>query len=396
MQQSGMANSERKTLIYRARAGLGNRMLSSVSALLLAMLTDRALLVEWPDVNVHDVFCEPPGIDWDYILWREEMEAKGLGGYNTWLPHRLCLVDDICLYPPGDSTGSLTINGAAGETPVLADLVCGDIEQALTHQHVFLTSTQYFVPLLFANPVYAAKLNDWFPNGRIAHALLHYLFQPVDPVTAAVDAFVADAFVPGNTVGLQIRSAPIFYFMPGLYSSKDDAAASITATMATCVDEVLPTASEPIVADPATAKLMVASMHADAKRSLVDKYGDRVVLYGGATAKGDDLSVGDTREALVDILLLARTDALVASPLSTFAYTAAAIGRIKPINIHVDVPSPWSDDSILEPICRLPPANEPFPEPCLHANTSFDMAIPMPTCPQAPLPAFLLRAPGLC
>ena len=410
------------------------------------MLTDRAVLFYWDDVNVHDIFCPPPGLpSWDYQLWRKAFLDSGTHratspppspsssspmssppspppskwgwgggreegeeeeeGYVWWLPSVLCW-RDWCAFPPNseeNGVGSvfhLVVEGKSGEggeDGVYASLGgCGGGNKGSGGpewggrgaQHVFLEANQYFVPLLWANPKFRAKLESWFPTGEVARVLLPYLFHPVDPVVAAVDAFVDAEFVAGNTVGFQIRSAPAYLCIENAFDSREDAAAVITTNMLACLPGVEG------VEDAGSAKVFVASMHKEAKARVRETLGENnVVLYNGLADVSDDLTVGDTRDALIDILLLSRTDVMLASPLSTFAYVASALAGRNPVAVSIPLPPPFADESLASPCVPLGPVGL---EPCFHANSAFSKQVPMPQCLEGGLPASYDRPRSQC
>ena len=146
----------KKMIIDVDESGLGNRLLGIASAALLAMATDRVLYVQWAQsMTMASSFSELFQVD-------DAMMSYGV------------------FYPENRSTGDPNLHGCP---PVIHKECKLDFSQRLKYTHfhtlmdkrlttrldeqcdvLYITSNQYFAPLLFENPVYGPKLLKLFPH----------------------------------------------------------------------------------------------------------------------------------------------------------------------------------------------------------------------------------------
>ena len=146
----------KKMIIDVDEGGLGNRLLGIASAALLAMATDRVLYVQWAQsMTMASSFSELFQVD-------DAMMSYGV------------------FYPENRTMGDPNLHGCPPVTHKECKL---DFSQRLKYTHfhtlmdkrlttrldeqcdvLYITTNQYFAPLLFENPVYGPKLLKLFPH----------------------------------------------------------------------------------------------------------------------------------------------------------------------------------------------------------------------------------------
>ncbi|EMS55042.1 Galactoside 2-alpha-L-fucosyltransferase [Triticum urartu] len=214
------ADSENcRYLVPISYRGLGNRMLSTVSAFLYAVLTERTLLVQ------HDMaalFCEPfprttwllPSSGWlggGFPLGHLKKYGKdSKESLGNMLKANVLSVGDNGNASWSDSDRPpyvyLHLDGGYGFYDKL--FYCDEQQRLIRGAPWLLMRTDsYLVPGLFLIPSFRDELERMFPEKDVAfHHLGRYLFHPANDVWRAVtryyDAHLAGA---GQRVGIQIR-----------------------------------------------------------------------------------------------------------------------------------------------------------------------------------------------
>ena len=307
-----LPHSEGRVLVIKAKGGLGNRMLSAVTGLVLARLNDRRPFIDWRD-----------GM---YV-------ARGINLYpllfdGSWM-------DDVAQF-----------DGAASTVPAIWSGHMADHPTDIIHQHF---PRQHQDPFLYrklgiamtgADPVepvgifwsYLPKLRRL--AGRMAHyrafsgrsledVTSDYLathFRPVPQVAAKVEAIFRDGTSP--VIGVHIRftdrKAPLSRIVKAI---------------------------ERLQRQHPEARIFLATDSAEAEEAVLSRFSGVLRIDKALARDGQALHVAagqfadpveEARNALVDMMALARCDWLVHSSHSTFSVTAALIGRI-PARRQVDV-----------------------------------------------------------
>lgn len=175
----------RYVYVHAGASGLGNRILSIVSAFLLALLTDRTLIIFSPHYDFRKVLCTPfPN--------------------STWiLPHEVKI-------PAGKMIDQFSVSFE------LTDFsnIDAQIIQIRDMETYFLTS-------FFLNKHLIDKLNQLFPGRNVATVLLRYLIHPSNAIWADILKTFEDRNRYAVTVGLQIR-APVFSAIPAIKCLPDE------------------------------------------------------------------------------------------------------------------------------------------------------------------------------
>ncbi|KAG5176242.1 hypothetical protein JKP88DRAFT_203159 [Tribonema minus] len=201
-------------LLYEipAQTTLPQSLLGLTSAFLLAMLSGRALLVQWTKDY------EAPGPsdigggagDWDY------------GANATAVPHdeRRSSLEEIFLDPGfwwswdrfmGRWTGRF--ERAAAEIDIVVvnvsaeveALACGDLRRwRVRDQFVKVAGAHYFAPALAVNARHADALFAQLPRDQLFAYLSNWLLRPVPTVMTAVHRFAERYFEDNYVIGLEM------------------------------------------------------------------------------------------------------------------------------------------------------------------------------------------------
>jgi hypothetical protein len=250
-------------------SGLGNRMNNILSGFLMALLTDRVLLINGSPYDLNLVFCQPfPNSDW--VL--NDIDLKVIRAMGI----------------PKIFTGS---------RDKVVDLFSDNFNASkLFHIIDYTHGEQYLIPMLFLNKMFLPQLNLWFPDKNVATILSHYLFHPRDVVwKEIVNSFSLRR--PGDlTVGVQVRDAntPISSHMKCLHN---------------------------LVANNTHIFVISLTNYVQVVRN---NFPDATVSQQNSESK-EKSDIHQVHTALHDIWLLSLTDETIISPGSTFGYMAMAL-----------------------------------------------------------------------
>jgi hypothetical protein len=344
----------RGSIVVNPAGQLANRVMASVSAFLLGLLTDRAVYLSFAPgyyASLPDMF-EDPGIPWDADAMPPAMRSAGGPAIHMAEP-----------FPPA---------------PYVEYMVCKDLAEALASgDSITIASNQYFVPLMAHNPVYAARLAELFPEGDIFGAFARELFRPSAAVVAMKEAFKrqvgwADRYV----VALQVRTGGDFTDRAFGQADWD--------LLSACGELMLPAG-----VDRSRAAIFVATdieWSRDAALTQLARTGLPVWEFG--TFLRSNTPQG-CQQAFVDILLLSEANDVVTTPWSTFGYFAVGLTRKRPVvltqlmPLSPDAPLPTAHEEIaakgqatfngvgMHVDHRTGCARLPTAEPCFHFLPAF-------------------------
>ncbi|RRT39117.1 hypothetical protein B296_00038043 [Ensete ventricosum] len=324
-------------VVWLPSDGLGNRIITIVSAFLYAVLNDKVLLVHLPG-DLRDLFCEPfPGTSW---VLPSDFPVKNLESFFVNAAWRF-----------RDMLGK-KLDAAEGSLPSYLYLhlthdqrfsdhrfFCEEAQPLLQRTPwLLLRSNQYFVPALFRASQYEKELSLLFPKKKsvVFHHLGRYLLHPANPVwgyiTRYYDAYLGNA---KEMVGLQIRifdAAPI---------SSDQMIAQILncSTQERLLPEInLTEPAHPLTRRTQPKAVLLTTLYSGYFEKLRNMY------YQYATSTGETIAVyqpsheeqqhteqqNHNKKALMEMYLLSCSDALITSGYSTFGYVAQALGGLQP------------------------------------------------------------------
>ncbi|KAF9279473.1 hypothetical protein BGZ88_012730 [Linnemannia elongata] len=198
--QGGVPESEKRFLIFQpSDDGLGNRLQALLSSVVMAMVTRRAIVLDWlamPQCNANftDLFQQPEGLTWDL---------------NTTLPHRKTLPS----YKTKPEIWYPYCRNCALRSPITpestwSNLLCeANLGLNTTTPIVQIFSTQWFLPVIQHNPHWKRELCHMFPGGgkNAFQMLARKLLKPSRVVQDKIDSVMERVPEGVTLIGLQVR-----------------------------------------------------------------------------------------------------------------------------------------------------------------------------------------------
>eukprot|EP00760_Papus_ankaliazontas_P002048 PhM_4_TR10809/c0_g3_i1/m.60641/K13681/FUT; xyloglucan fucosyltransferase len=320
---SGQEPPDQKYLVWSLSGGVGNRVQSLVSTFMAAALSGRVFLMkDWfmqnkPRVSkakrVKDLQYE----ELDVLLnesWRRNDELlcpvlpmMSLRDFAAKYPHYFKDSQYAEEHVKVDITARHDISNKRWER-----LLCNNLTDSFSHKFVYIWTNQYFLPLLFANPIHADQMKRMFPDDDAFGPLVRFVFVPHRSITQRAHTFVCKHFQGKRVTGLQVRS-----FRP-------TGMEQLAAAFGDCADALHKN----------TDVYFVASMHEPVRKTLNARYPGRIVVLDAARHQQFTGDVGHDREAISDMFILMHTDDFILSPGSTFGMVAAGYRSYLPVRTH--------------------------------------------------------------
>ncbi|MCU0947416.1 MAG: hypothetical protein MUF47_04095 [Porphyrobacter sp.] len=296
--------SAERPLVIKAKGGLGNRMLSAVTGIVLARLNNRIPYIDWRD----GMYVAPGENLYPYLF-----EADWMGD--------LAQFDDARHVAPAIWSGRMTehpVDVIHREYPnshsdpliyrkLSINLTGPDPAQPVGVFWSYLPKLLRLQARMAGHPDFAGRS---LPD--ITSDTLDRYFRPVSEVRERVDAIFAERDRP--IIGVHIRFTDRKVPLPKIISSLAK-----------------------LKSDMPEARIFLATDSAEAQAAILARFPeaqtiDKALAADGAalhvTAANFSDPVTEARNALIDMVALSRCDWLLHSQHSTFSVTAALIGRI--------------------------------------------------------------------
>lgn len=356
-------------LYYEGYEGVGNRLLSLVSAFAYALVTRRALIVDPRKGHLSQLLCEP-------------------FQNSSWLipPHvgDRVVQEAVTLEEAGNqrfvNISSVRINMRHEQTKGDEKFFCTESQQGLQNvTWLVWESNQYYVPRLFMLPDFWLVLRPLFPDVSLVFTQLsRFLCLPQNAVWDKIRHVESHLASSSVQVGVQVRR----------HSVPDNASfsAPVHKLIMNCLLEhqILPKL-------PALPRSILMSFGSQLKpkpkpkvavlvTSLRSYYYEKMkeIYTGKSTEDGSEVtfhmlskegmeqySYDQAEKAFVEMWLLSFSDKLATSSWSTFGYVAQALGGLHPYILNIRGMSPEPN----RPPCTIAQSREP----CLqypHVNPS--------------------------
>ncbi|KAL6616271.1 hypothetical protein ACP70R_038541 [Stipagrostis hirtigluma subsp. patula] len=386
-------------IVWLPMDGVGNRMLSMISGFLYALLSDRVFLVALPD-DSSDLFCEPfPNTTW-VLPPGFPVAIFGRGPHPDISYTNLLKAKKI-----PDDPANATVQSVPTHVYLSIEyhryfidklFFCSEGQLVLAKVNwLLLYSDLYFVPSMYTIPEFQDELRRLFPaKESVAHLLARYLFRPTNPVWGMVtryyDSYLAQA---RKRIGVQIRmfrwaSIPVDdmynqilacsrqeHILPETVDANETAAAAVTTG-----GDLSGTAN----GDNATA-ILVASLYAEYYERIRSMYyehaakgGVRVGVFQPTHEEEQATrKLAHNQKAVAEIYLLAFSDELVTSGISTFGYISSSLAGVRPTILisafgHRVQRTPCVRAISMEPCNLTPPVQGTASVPCV-GNKTVDM-----------------------
>jgi xyloglucan fucosyltransferase len=369
-------DDECRYMVWLPFDGLGNRMLSMLSGFLYALLTDRVLLVALPE-DSSDLFCEPfPDATWrvppDFPvsdLFR--LSPHPDQAYTKLLNKKAIVLNSTTPLPP------YVFLSIGYDRRIMDKLFfCGEHQVALANVTWILQhSDLYYAPSLYAVPAFRAELRRMFPAAleSLGHLLGRYLFHPTNPVWGLVTRFYHSYLSHAQRrVGIQVR-------MFGFVSIPADDMYNQILACSRQEHHILPevvtgTAAGDLRNNNGSTAILVASLYADYYERLKSRYyehatgsaagvGPVAVFQATHEERQDTGRLAHNRKALAEVYLLAFSDDLITTAISTFGYVSSCLAGVRPAILlpafgHKVPATPCVRATSMEPCNLTPPRVE--------------------------------------
>lgn len=177
--------------------GVGNRLLSLVSAFVYALVTQRTLMIDGGRGHLTKVLCEPfKNSSW---LLPSQFADEVVQQAST-------LGDAASRH--FKNVSSVRVNLRHEQTPADQKFLCAEMQRGLKNvTWIAWQANQYYIPRLFMSPEFWPILHPLFPDvSLVSTHLSRYLWLPQNPIweriTNIQESYLASSKVQ---VGLQIR-----------------------------------------------------------------------------------------------------------------------------------------------------------------------------------------------
>ncbi len=313
--------------------GLGNQLETLVSSFVLAILTERIFLVD--GATVHHLLQPPQDMRWHWELLFNELGERYI------------------------HSRSIMVNLQWQNPLEFPPLLCNDLSKYYKEQFVFLFSDQYYLPALHHNPHYTQFFRDWFPPVDIFGPLARFLVRPRAPVAAEIVRFHKQLALSNSSstssrriIGIQLRTAtmkgfdaefcawdswamadyPAAYFKCALLmdtlsqSSDNHHPSTIDSHSTAAMTSVGGIGAEEQGAG--AAAFFLATDNEKVRPLAKAELGRRVHYYEQEVTR--KINVGHAT-ALIDMFLLALSDDIITTSMSTFGYVAAGLASLPPV-----------------------------------------------------------------
>jgi hypothetical protein len=278
-------------------------MQSLYSTFIFAVLSDRALIVDWrpqPKSHtcyVHDLF-DLPDFDWSYKLIRPLLDDSIIDEHSI----RLAFDDPLLLDP----------------------FLCANVSEYYHAVPVINIHTDEYYAPMFEHGYYRDTLREVFGDREMFTQLAPFLFRMREEIQRDMEQFERENFgEEGCALGLQVRQDGI----AGVNGTKDGL--TTKAVHWSCGQQVLEDRSD------LTGKIFLAADVQKIRDEANEMFGDRIVFYPVPVRHQEQQTCDEVKAALIDLMMLARCKALVVSSWSSLGAVAHSISGVKPmIAIH--------------------------------------------------------------
>ncbi|KAF9096050.1 hypothetical protein BGX23_012073 [Mortierella sp. AD031] len=347
--QGGIPDSDKRFLIFQpSDDGLGNRLQALLSSVVMAMVTRRAIILDWlamPQCNANftDLFQQPEGLAWD--LNTTLPYHKDMPEYKTkpeiWYPYcRNCALRSPIT--PESTWSNLLCNANLGidsSTPI-----------------VQIFSTQWFLPVLQHNPHWKRELCHMFPQGgkNAFQVLSQKLLKPSGVVQAKIDSVMDRIPKDVTLIGLQVRRTENNAVGQGIEDAFLSCAADVVQEEERKSAGFASIDRRPGSSGSVEPHLVQTGQYLDdntpSTGATGSKKSGRFAYYLATDYRptrahfqevlGEELYVLDNtfhitkppgvQSAVAEMFLLAQADRIISSPYSTFGYFAHGYANVQP------------------------------------------------------------------
>jgi len=348
--------------------GLGNRLLSLVSAFAYALVTQRALVIDERRGHLAQLLCEPfQNSSW--LLPPQFVDQVIQGAASATL--------EDAMQSGFRNVNAVRVNLRHEQTRAEQRFFCPTTQQRLQNvTWIGWESNQYYVPRLFMIPSFWSLLSSWFPDTSLVfNQLIRFLCLPQNHIWEQIQR-IHESYLSSSAVrvGMQVRRH--------LNANNATLAASVHDLIMNCSlkHQLLPKPVVPLEerglpngADKSgkssrktSVAVLVASLDMQYYEKLRNLYvehetedGTVVSVHMMSHEGVENYSYEQAVKAMTEIWLLSFSNKLVTSSWSTFGYVAQGLGGLHPVILNfftIDF------EHETRPACILGQSREP----CLH------------------------------
>lgn len=294
----------RRFLLFRASAGLGNRLQSLASAFLFAVLSDRAFFLEWNPQNGshmcywHDLFALPD-IDWN---------VKSI---ESVLNHPL-------------ATGNV-LHLKFDDPMELDPFLCANLTTYYENYPIVTIATdEYFAPLL-RHGFHKEDIRLVFDDVEPFRPLAKFLFRPRKELRDKIEEFYRVTFGDrGCEVGLQMRHFGIGRVFPNNSNVFFQCTKKILDVTDNESNQMMSKSVLPRV-------FLTTDTNATRRDAQIALGSTQVVWYSNNVRSQLVQSCDEVKNALIDLYLLAKCKRIIGTSFSSFATVAYSMANVNPV-----------------------------------------------------------------
>ncbi|ERN15847.1 galactoside 2-alpha-L-fucosyltransferase [Amborella trichopoda] len=352
--------------------GLGNRLMSLMSAFLYSILSARVLLIDYPEWR--ELFCEP-FLGSTISIPQGAAFDRGIGAWNVEFLDAKC-GSPLSSVNNGGCNNTIVKLSLDHDTPLREyDFVMCPLGYSRLRNVPFVTireCNQYLVPGFYANPVLTPLMDLLFPERNVFHVLSRYLLSPSDPMWHSIRD---DTDVQASRrIGIQIRE-----FQFEKYTSEYD------DNIVRCLWErggILPRRFRKGVCEGEYLAIHVATLEKghvlkvnETMKIIEEETGVEARVSRQAVDGREAHDAAHQEEALIDIWVLSMSHVLITSIYSTFGYVASALSGVAANFIDKREGESCKVSNGVEPCFHAAPKLLVCSDDELMRYTAFDLAV---------------------
>mmetsp|Transcript_38088 Transcript_38088/g.84853 ORF Transcript_38088/g.84853 Transcript_38088/m.84853 type:complete len:486 (+) Transcript_38088:156-1613(+) len=280
--------------------GWGNRLPTLVTGAIMAMLTNRTLLVDFPNINNY-ITCS---WNWDFAPVRPKLHK--LKQHQV----RIDSYDDL--------------------RPFLHDNLATSLPDHKAAPLIMFYEIDYSIPMLAVNPHYEAMFHQLFPGGEVYRPMMKLMVRPAPDIEKEVLEFAMRNFAGRYSIGLQMRAEKFKDQKYGDFPSK------VFYSLAQTLAMTHAHRSRHITYTQENVTFFIAADRSELYWEAARMLGEDRVCWTNNGIEGERAPTlpGTERSGLVDLFMMAMVDDIVVTHSSTFGITGSAMKGVKAFTVY--------------------------------------------------------------
>jgi hypothetical protein len=311
----------REYIVLLPMGGYGNVFHSVSSAFILAILTQRALVIDWYGCSLKQFgspfakLCINERLKVDQSFKKMYERSKKASNPDK-------LQATVCLKVRCYESKEYVKNKKDMIFGHFPDISRYDFNKRWPQNLVYIKSEIYFIGFLFLNDLYLPKLKKLQNNDEYFYPkILSYMFKPVPRIQKMIDEFSAEKLDRGECISVFARTTafhgPIVHYKH-LFRSSEDYSKLLGSQYYDCARKHF------LQEMRRNTTIFLASLYTEVKEYFEERY-ENVVYF--AKDVGEQFSAANNDLAVIDLYLLARCKYAVYSFSSTFGQVSRALSK---------------------------------------------------------------------